>query len=583
MENRIIPESKIAKKISLLIMFLFLFYSGIFIYRTSFVIEGERYFVLMDDAMISMRYAKNLANGYGAVWNPGGDKVQGYTNPLWMLYMAFFHLFPIPDSKISLCIQISGVIFLLIGLIFYYRILLFLTTNIHISLISLFFSAFYYPLILWSIYGMEVSILTCLLLMGLYTLIVKKNYILTYFLLGIGILVRLDFSVVFALVLLFQIMYKEHRKYKSLLYGIVILFFFAGSQFLFSKIYYGDFLPNTYYLKLYGTDLLLRLKRGWFYYRRFLSSVGYVFVLFVLLYLVQKKSKEETLFFLLFIGLSLYSIYVGGDVWEFLGGANRFISPSFPLLIYLIVSSVFFFRSIIIGLTRCVNYVFVNVLTLILLILFFLAANHLFYIYTEEISLDNLTLRVIPFKTIDKFRLNYALYLKHVTKKNAKIATTGAGILPYFVDRYCIDILGKNDRYIACLMPRLLPEKYVPLGYWPGHMKFDYSYSIGKLKPDVVARLWFYGKEARGFLKDYVVATLRFFAGTRFTYYYYLHPRFRIDSKEIIWERLSDSVGFVSFVQIKMPEEGLEPTLPKREADFESAASPGSATPASEE
>ena len=32
-----------------------------------------------------------------------------------------------------------------------------------------------------------------------------------------------------------------------------------------------------------------------------------------------------------------------------------------------------------------------------------------------------------------------------------------------------------------------------------------------------------------------------------------------------------------------MPEEGLEPTLPKREADFESAASPGSATPASEE
>src|SRR3954451_10285533 len=66
---------------------MFLIYAGLFIYRTSFVIDGERYFSLFDDAMISMRYAKNLANGYGLVWNPGGERVEGYTNPLWVLYM----------------------------------------------------------------------------------------------------------------------------------------------------------------------------------------------------------------------------------------------------------------------------------------------------------------------------------------------------------------------------------------------------------------------------------------------------------------------------------------------------------------
>jgi hypothetical protein len=45
------------------------------IYRTSFVVEGERYFSLFDDAMISRRYASHLAGGHGLVWNPSDDGV----------------------------------------------------------------------------------------------------------------------------------------------------------------------------------------------------------------------------------------------------------------------------------------------------------------------------------------------------------------------------------------------------------------------------------------------------------------------------------------------------------------------------
>ena len=56
-----------------LIIALYLIYASIYIYNTSFVIAGERYFVLFDDAMISMRYAKNFAEGNGLVWNPGGS------------------------------------------------------------------------------------------------------------------------------------------------------------------------------------------------------------------------------------------------------------------------------------------------------------------------------------------------------------------------------------------------------------------------------------------------------------------------------------------------------------------------------
>jgi hypothetical protein len=94
-------------------------YMGLYIYQTSFISEGVRYFVLFDDAMISMTFAKNLANGYGLVWNPGeSPPIEGYTNPLWVVFMSIFHLFPIPPSKMSLFIQISGGLFLLVNLIF---------------------------------------------------------------------------------------------------------------------------------------------------------------------------------------------------------------------------------------------------------------------------------------------------------------------------------------------------------------------------------------------------------------------------------------------------------------------------------
>src|ERR1700682_3186644 len=86
----------------------FLIYAALFIYRTSFVVHGERYFSLFDDAMISMRYARNLAHGYGLVWNPGGERVEGYTNPLWVLFMAMVHFLPIAPSKTGLVIQIAA-------------------------------------------------------------------------------------------------------------------------------------------------------------------------------------------------------------------------------------------------------------------------------------------------------------------------------------------------------------------------------------------------------------------------------------------------------------------------------------------
>ena len=43
------------------------------------------------------------------------------------------------------------------------------------------------------------------------------------------------------------------------------------------------------------------------------------------------------------------------------------------------------------------------------------------------------------------------------------------------------------------------------IDYRPGHLKRDYAYSIGELKPDVVVEVWpGTNAEAAPFLKDYV-------------------------------------------------------------------------------
>ncbi len=42
---------------------------------------------VFDDAFISLRYARNLLDGHGLVWNPG-ERVEGYTNFLWTILLA---------------------------------------------------------------------------------------------------------------------------------------------------------------------------------------------------------------------------------------------------------------------------------------------------------------------------------------------------------------------------------------------------------------------------------------------------------------------------------------------------------------
>src|SRR5690348_4916670 len=57
-----------------------LVFSAVFIARSAFELKGSLAFSLFDDAMVSMRYARNLVEGHGLVWTSQGPPVEGYSN-----------------------------------------------------------------------------------------------------------------------------------------------------------------------------------------------------------------------------------------------------------------------------------------------------------------------------------------------------------------------------------------------------------------------------------------------------------------------------------------------------------------------
>lgn len=501
-------HKKLSKWIFAAILLLFAVYASIFILRTSFFVEGERYFALFDDAMISMQYARNLANGDGLVYTVGGERVEGFSNPLWVLYMAFFHLFPIPSATISLAIQISGAVFLFANLFLVKKIAEGLSLgNWRIPLLAVFLTAFYFPLNNWSIQGTEVSILTLILTASVYGSL--KNLQESHFsrwpyvLLAIGTLVRIDMLVPMIGLTLFMAWKNEANRKTHLQWGFGLLAVSAIGQTLLRYWYYDEWLPNTYYLKVVGVSLVDRIRRGVAVFGQFLWVPGWVFLLLPLLLLLLWPQNNSTMLMLaLLAGQAAYSIYVGGDAWEHKGGANRFIAIAMPLFFVLFVHTLERLRQTLLNVSS--NRWLVP-LSQVLLVAFALTSLLNLNILRENFSFEKWTLIRRPIFVAGNERyVNMGLMLKGITDEEATIALATAGNIAYFSERYAIDLLGKADKLVARSAPHPSGGSFnnVEDIFRPGHNKWDYAYSIGHLQPDIIAQVWGNSSELEPYLQS---------------------------------------------------------------------------------
>ncbi len=449
-----------------------LFYLG-FILGTSFIVHSERYFTLVDDAMISMRYAKHLAQGHGFVWNIGEKPVEGFTNLGWTLVMAFFHLFPFAASKISLAIMLLSLVILLANIAVVYRITEFLLPDSkYAPVLAAIVTAFYFPLVFWSLRGMEVGLLTLLVNCALWLAISRDESWLTGLVLALAILVRIDAAIAAGVILLYLFV----KNKRAALASALLVTLAIASILWFQSAYFGDLLPTTYYQKMTGYTLWERVEHGILIFNEF-GTRDILPLLLVslagLFFYRQGRSRELLLLLGIFIAQCAYSIYTGGDYAETeTNAANRFITQGLPALI--ILFSMMIGRLLMDLKAAQPDLASPNpranpAIPLALMVLLVISGEPWF----------NYAIGNAPLLKADIRRVRTGLHIAENTSPEAVIAVHAAGQIPYFSERTTIDLLGLNDPLVA--KGRARGE------FYPGHNKWNYEYSIGELLPDLIA------------------------------------------------------------------------------------------------
>jgi hypothetical protein len=461
-----------------------------FIFQGSFVCEQARYFVLKDDFMISMRYALNFAHGRGLVWN-AGEYVEGISNLGWTVLMSLAHLFPLSNQYTSLAvIAFNCLIFLLLVLLCFDRARR-LSGN-WAAVVTALILVFCAPLAYYTITGSEhicqsLLISACLLKLippcDDYSKQCRTAGGLSFVWLALAVLIRPDALAIFALVFAScavaraagrsnqRLSHFVSCSQKDMLYFLLACMIIA-SLFCFQKLYYGDWLPNTFYLRCTGPD---SLRYAFFYVAGvLLISPPFVFgVSFLgsLIYYLERifTSKDPCCIFqgatLIFLTLAwlVCVVSVGGD-WFYMG---RFFLPLLPCWIVSTVVLIFaLYRKT--GNKKhdqlrsaAAFVVSAGTLCMLLPYAFFMTAG------MEPVRVQGQTSVAIA-RDFEKHGLN----------RFALIAVHQSGCLPYFLSEYKFhDLLGLNNSTIA-RGPRRIGI--------PGHRKWNYAYSLDEIRPDLI-------------------------------------------------------------------------------------------------
>jgi arabinofuranosyltransferase len=289
---------------------------------------------LVDDAYITFRYAENLAAGHGLVWNPG-ERVEGYTNLLWVLLLVPFARFGL-DLVIPAAILSSLFACGCVGLlgriargVWPGRPLVHLLPGVALAVNP----SFAY----WSTMGMEGPAFAFFALLGARLLVLgrganaegKRRRILAGLALAALSLTRPEGIMVAGVLLLVELCTTEgswRARFLRLLPVGAIVVCTVGAQLAFRLLYYGDLLPNTFYAKV--VPGVVTVGRGAHHVGAFLLKGGFV-VLPGLFALRTRGALRPYLLhgYALLLVYFCYLVVIGGDVpyWY------RFYLPLLPL------------------------------------------------------------------------------------------------------------------------------------------------------------------------------------------------------------------------------------------------------------
>lgn len=525
-----IPQKTLQKKThnNSFVYAVLIFLSVIFIYLcfdTKF---------LQDDSFITFRYVENFIHGNGLVFNIG-EKVEGYTNFLWLLLLSVFAIFKFDLLSTSQYLSVGfGVLILFAA----YKTSQLINiqpdfssqskkikdtsepsyVNIIFNIIPVILLVFTGAFTYWSVSGMESSMFIFFAMISIYYYIKEKdsgdiNYKFAVYLF-VASLTRPEGLYLFFIILFHKVVVTFAAK-KNLGESIKILFsknnlitylifiIPTGLYILFRLSYYGYPFPNTFYAKTGISWVYIQagLDYTWSFFKSYMLY-GLVYLLPLILFKVKRNFFEISFLYILTFFYTLYIISVGGDVLQL----HRFFLPILPFFYILFA--------------KFLKYVFENLRskspsfnfsTYSFIFLAVTVSIALFNYYSSKDKIKDVT--ELENGLVDKMRLAGTWFHQEQVKKGQPmtIVATTIGAVSYYagLDVSVIDMLGLTDKEIAH-NPQLIPEISEGSVGWK-ERNYNVSYVLSR-KPDYIyfstgLRPSAYGERAlftsNEFLKDY--------------------------------------------------------------------------------
>jgi arabinofuranosyltransferase len=288
---------------------------------------------VQDDAYISFRYADNLVQGHGLVYNPG-EHVEGYTNFLWTLLIAAAMAAGASPLWASVVGGVLSTVALAVGA-WALAVALLPAEQRPLALLAAAFVALDAGITLEGMQGLETSFYAALLCVGL-ALSVRDRQLGAAGLFALAALTRPEGVMVFGVIELVRLARRRRIDRTTALSWALVGGVVLG-HLCFRLAYYGQPLPNTFYAKV-GTESA-QVLRG----VRYLLAFGYYHVVLIALAAIgaatvarRPRLGAGAPAVAVVVAYSLYVAAVGGDFKE----TFRFIVPIFGPLAALAAAAV---------------------------------------------------------------------------------------------------------------------------------------------------------------------------------------------------------------------------------------------------
>jgi len=438
----------------------------------AFFVVALRLYVLFhthfiaDDALITYRYAENLVQGHGLVYN-FGERVLGTTTPLLTLFISFLYYFGVSPIYSSPFINIfsDSIVAILIVCFFDWHF-----KNKGFGFLAGFLFAVFPAVCVWSTSGMESSLYMLLIFLSIF-LFLRKQYPWAFFTTACALLTRIDAVVLIVALVLTIWLSRAKIGWKP--WAVLILTLFPW--LVISTLYYGSPVPNSllakkvFYSQLteFQSQPLDIIYSFIFGGKTSLVSAFYsIFydVGFLILFLFAILGVTK-----IFLGnrqLWILPLWLGGYVAFFVLGKTHmhpwYFVPFYGLYLTVVAVGMSWVWESFFSLLK-------NKSTSLLLQKALVSSFIAFSLFGVRFEMVTLVHLLREYQRAEDFLIDIALWVKQNTSKEDKVYYSDIGKLGYFSERYILDSVG-------IISP--ITTKHYRKGEWLGPIK--------EVKPELV-------------------------------------------------------------------------------------------------